>query len=76
MEFKDLKIGDKVDIVAVKGSPYKRNYTKVREHTEIISVKGIRVKQVQVQYRRMWYKESDFGKHINTTGGELSELRR
>ena len=76
MEFKDLKVGDKVDVAAIKGSPYKRDYKKVREHTVIISVKGVRVKQVQVQYRRMWYKENDFGKWINTTGGELSELRR
>lgn len=74
MEFKDLKVGDKVDIVTKKGSPYKRNYTRVREHTEIISEKGVRVKRVQVKYRKMWYKENDFGKWINTTGGELSEL--
>lgn len=76
MEFKDLKVGDKVDIVAIKGSSYKRNYVRVREHTEIISEKGVRVKQVQVKYRKMWYKENDFGKRINTTGGELSALRR
>ena len=74
MEFKNLKVGDKVDIVAAKGSPYKRNYTKVREHTEIVSIKGVRVLQVQVKYRKMWYRENDFGKWINITGGELSEL--
>lgn len=76
MEFKDLKVGDKVDITATKGSPYKRDYKRVREHTEIISVKGVRVKQVQVKYRKMWYRESDFGKWINAAGAELSGLRR
>lgn len=75
MEFKDLKVGDKVDIVAIKGNPCKRNYRAVREHTEIISVKGVRAKQVQVQYRKIWYRENAFGKWINVAGGELSELR-
>lgn len=74
MEFKELKVGDKVDIVAIKGSPYKRDYRKERESTEVISVKGVRVIQVQVRYRKMWYKENEFGKWINVTGGELSEL--
>lgn len=76
MEFKDLKVGDKVDIATTKGSSYKRNYKRVRERTEIISVKGVRIKQVQVKYRKMWYRESDFGKWINNAGAELSGLRR
>lgn len=75
MGFNDLKIGDEVDIVAVKGSPYKRNVKRVRYNTEIITVKGKRVIQVQVKYRKLWYREKDFGRYINTVGGELSELR-
>ena len=61
MEFKELKVGDKVDIVAIKGSPYKKDYRKDRESTEVISVKGVRTMQVQVRYRKMWYKENEFG---------------
>lgn len=76
MEFKDLKVGDKVDIVVIKGNPYKRVYRKKRGSTEVVSVKGVGAIQVQVKYRKMWYRKKDFGKWINIAGGELSGLRR
>lgn len=75
MEFKDLKVGDKVDVVINKGDSYKGPKWE-RGQTEIIAIKGVRVKQVQVKYRRQWYRETSFGSTINIPGGELAWLNR
>lgn len=62
MEFKDLKVGDTVKIRAVKGSPYKRNYTSFIQETKIISVKK---GKVQVEYRRYWISENEWNDGIS-----------
>lgn len=73
MEFKDLKIGDKVDVIARKGNTYK-GFRGERIQTEIIEVKGVRVKQVRTKYRKEWYRKENFGSTINITGGKLKWL--
>lgn len=78
MEFKDLKIGDKVDVIARKGNSY-RGYKYERQRTEIIAERetGIRKvkRQVQTKYGKHWYGEENFGVSINVPGGEMSWLR-
>lgn len=72
--FEDLKVGCTVEVVdeAYTNMGLKRT----RKETKIISEKGVRVKKYQVQNRKMWYRESDFGIRINFPGGELSWLNQ
>lgn len=51
MEFSELKIGDKVNIVGIGGK---------KVSTEVIAIKGTPVKKIQVLYRRLWYTENEW----------------
>lgn len=70
--FVDFKVGDEVDVIEV--SQTNRGKKMSRKRTKIISEKGVRVKKYQVQHRKKWYDEGDFGKRINFSNGELSRL--
>lgn len=63
MNFEELIEGDKVDI----------QLWGKRVNTYVHSKKGVRIKQVQVRYRYMWFRAEDWGKYINVPGGELCD---
>lgn len=70
--FTDFKVGDEVDVVEVIKT--NREVKRTRKRTKIISEKGVRVKKYQVQHRKQWYDEDDFGQRINFPNRELSRL--
>ena len=68
--FNDLVVGDKVFIVI-----YENGINNVCS-TEIIDVRGVKAKKVQVKYRKFLYVEKNMGQMLFINVGDATEYAK